>query len=409
MSWTTYSVGDLCEVFDGPHATPSPSLDGPIYLGITSIRQDGTIDFENSKRISYEDYPKWTKRVTPQEDDVVFSYEANLDSFAIIPEGFEGCLGRRMAIMRPNKEKIEPRFLYYYLLSPKWKAVISQKTVLGATVNRIPIATYPSFPIDIPCLEEQRRIAGILSAYDSLIENNRKQIKLLEEAAQRLYKEWFIDLRFPGHESVEIDPDTGLPEGWKESAFLDEVSFVRGKSYNADNLVDASEQQLINLSNIAPFGGWLPGGEKPYSGNCRADQIVSSGDILLAVTDMTKERRLVGHAAMVPRSLSGSVISMDLIKLNPNNIAPMYLYCLLRFSGVASMISMLANGTNVLHLKPESMNRVRILVPNLDVQGKFSQLVKPLFASIDCLSEQITIASEARNRLLPELLGGTDD
>lgn len=248
-----------------------------------------------------------------------------------------------------------------------------------------------------------------MSAYDSLIENNRKQIKLLEEAAQRLYKEWFIDLRFPGHESVEIDPDTGLPEGWKESAFLDEVSFVRGKSYNADNLVDASEQQLINLSNIAPFGGWLPGGEKPYSGNCRADQIVSSGDILLAVTDMTKERRLVGHAAMVPRSLSGSVISMDLIKLNPNNIAPMYLYCLLRFSGVASMISMLANGTNVLHLKPESMNRVRILVPNLDVQGKFSQLVKPLFASIDCLSEQITIASEARNRLLPELLGGTDD
>ena len=74
MSWTTYSVGDLCEVFDGPHATPSPSLDGPIYLGITSIRQDGTIDFENSKRISYEDYPKWTKRVTPQEDDVVFAY-----------------------------------------------------------------------------------------------------------------------------------------------------------------------------------------------------------------------------------------------------------------------------------------------------------------------------------------------
>lgn len=305
--------------------------------------------------------------------------------------------------------ELDPEYLLYYMMHLGTTQAIRQYYTGSSTIKHLPNAAIKRVVIRYPSLPDQKKIAGYLRSYDVLIENNRKQIKLLEEAAQRLYKEWFIDLRFPGHESVEIDPDTGLPEGWKESAFLDEVSFVRGKSYNADNLVDASEQQLINLSNIAPFGGWLPGGEKPYSGNCRADQIVSSGDILLAVTDMTKERRLVGHAAMVPRSLSGSVISMDLIKLNPNNIAPMYLYCLLRFSGVASMISMLANGTNVLHLKPESMNRVRILVPNLNVQGKFSQLVKPLFASIDCLSEQITIASEARNRLLPELLGGTDD
>ena len=119
-----------------------------------------------------------------------------------------------MAIMRPKRDEIAPRFLYYYMLSPQWKVVIASKTVLGATVNRIPIAAYPDFPIMIPDLETQRRIAGVLSSYDKLIESNRNQIKLLEEAAQRLYKEWFVDFNFPGHETTPIA--NGIPEGWKK-------------------------------------------------------------------------------------------------------------------------------------------------------------------------------------------------
>lgn len=406
MSWAVYEVGQLCEVFDGPHATPPSNTEGPIYLGITSIRSDGTIDYENSKRISYEDYPKWTKRVTPQEDDVVFSYEANLDSFAIIPKGFEGCLGRRMAIMRPDKTKVLPRFLYYYLLSPKWKSVIAQKTVLGATVNRIPIATYPTFPIEIPNMDEQKRIAGILSTYDVLIDNNRRQIKLLEEAAQRLYKEWFIDLRFPGYESTPIDPETGLPEGWTTPSFLDVVDFVRGRSYTADNLVDDSAMKLVNLSNIAPFGGWLIGGEKSYAGEYKDEQIVQGGDIVMAVTDMTKERRLVGHIAIVPRELSGSLISTDLIKLKPKEMNAGFLYGQIRFSGISSMISMLANGTNVLHLKPGALQRVRILFPPFELQDSYEEAIRPMLTAIDCINGEIVLLSEARNRLLPELMGG---
>lgn len=410
----TVKLGDICLKI-GSGATPKGGKNVYTDTGTALIRSQNVhnLDFvwEGLARIS-DDAASKLANVALEPNDVLLNITG--DSVArvcLVPEeALPARVNQHVAIVRPDPEILDPRYLVLYLASPYMQSyMLNRATGKGASRNAITKDMIASFEVPAPALDTQRKTIARLSAYDSLIENNRKQIKLLEEAAQRLYKEWFIDLRFPGHESVEIDPDTGLPEGWKESAFLDEVSFVRGKSYNADNLVDASEQQLINLSNIAPFGGWLPGGEKPYSGNCRADQIVSSGDILLAVTDMTKERRLVGHAAMVPRSLSGSVISMDLIKLNPNNIAPMYLYCLLRFSGVASMISMLANGTNVLHLKPESMNRVRILVPNLDVQGKFSQLVKPLFASIDCLSEQITIASEARNRLLPELLGGTDD
>lgn len=195
--WKRCTVGDVCEVFDGPHATPPQSNDGPIYLGIPSIRSDGSIDYENSKRISYENYPKWTKRVTPQENDVVFSYEANLESYARIPAGFEGCGAGAWRLCCPDPSAIDARFLYCYTQSPAWKAVIASRTVLGATVNRIPIATFPEFPLRLPSLPAQQRIAGVLSAYDKLIENNRRQIKLLEEAAQRLYKEWFVDPALP--------------------------------------------------------------------------------------------------------------------------------------------------------------------------------------------------------------------
>lgn len=226
--WKRCTVGDVCEVFDGPHATPPQSNDGPIYLGIPSIRSDGSIDYENSKRISYENYPKWTKRVTPQENDVVFSYEANLESYARIPAGFEGCLGRRMAIMRPDPSAIDARFLYCYTQSPAWKAVIASRTVLGATVNRIPIATFPEFPLRLPSLPAQQRIAGVLSAYDKLIENNRRQIKLLEETAQRLYKEWFVDLHFPGHETTPIH--NGIPEGWERTTVGKICELIRDSS-----------------------------------------------------------------------------------------------------------------------------------------------------------------------------------
>ena len=354
MKVKDYSIKDVCEVFDGPHATPSPSDEGPVYLGITSIRDDGSIDYEGSKKIAWDEYPKWTKRVTPKAGDVVFSYEANLGTYAIIPDGFVGCLGRRMAVMRSYPEIVLPRYLYYYMLSPRWKEVIAGKTVLGATVDRIPIASYPDFPIELPDVDTQARIVSVLSAYDELIENNRRQIKLLEEAAQRLYREWFIDLKFPGHETMPIHD--GLPDGWQKGNLLDCTDFYRGKSYTSDNLDDSGNMRLANLNSIAPYGGWTFGAEKPYKGECKAEQLISSGDVIMAVTDMTKERRLVGHVARVPKQADGFLISMDLIKLVPKNITINYLYAALRFSGVAEMIAMLANGTNVLHLKP---NRTR--------------------------------------------------
>ncbi|WP_418922758.1 restriction endonuclease subunit S [Ellagibacter isourolithinifaciens] len=398
--WKRCTVGDVCEVFDGPHATPPQSNDGPIYLGIPSIRSDGSIDYENSKRISYENYPKWTKRVTPQENDVVFSYEANLESYARIPAGFEGCLGRRMAIMRPDPSAIDARFLYYYTQSPAWKAVIASRTVLGATVNRIPIATFPEFPLRLPPLPAQQRIAGVLSAYDKLIENNRRQIKLLEEAAQRLYKEWFVDLRFPGHETTPIR--NGIPEGWTKGSLLDLADVVRGCSYSSDQIV-AGNRTLINLGNLTPFGGFRFGYEKPFSGKARPDQTVCQGDVVMGLTEQATG--LAGYAALLPCVPTDSVISADLVKLSPREGVPrLFVYALLQYGRLSALISPLANGTKIKHLRPESLPRAVALLPATALMKRYAEVVKPMFDKIALAQQQIVAAREARDRLLPKLM-----
>lgn len=400
--WKRCTVGDVCEVFDGPHATPPQSNDGPIYLGIPSIRSDGSIDYENSKRISYENYPKWTKRVTPQENDVVFSYEANLESYARIPAGFEGCLGRRMAIMRPDPSAIDARFLYYYTQSPAWKAVIASRTVLGATVNRIPIATFPEFPLRLPSLPAQQRIAGVLSAYDKLIENNRRQIKLLEEAAQRLYKEWFVDLHFPGHETTPIH--NGIPEGWTKGSLLDLADVVRGCSYSSDQIV-AGNRTLINLGNLTPFGGFRFGYEKPFSGKARPDQTVCQGDVVMGLTEQATG--LAGYAALLPCVPTDSVISADLVKLSPREGVPrLFVYALLQYGRLSALISPLANGTKIKHLRPESLPRAVALLPATALMKRYAEVVKPMFDKIALAQQQIVAAREARDRLLPKLMSG---
>lgn len=220
-------------IYDGPHATPRESEDGPVFLGIKNVTPDGRLDFSEIRHVSEQDFPKWTRRVTPQQDDIVFSYEATLHRYAVIPDDFRGCLGRRLALIRPNTEKVYPRFLHYYFLTPKWRAVVESNVVSGATVDRIPIKKFPDFDIELPRINEQKRISDILSAYDDLIENNRRRIQLLEQAARLLYKEWFVHLRFPGHEHVKIIDS--VPEGWAKKPLGKIGKLNYGKALKTDN------------------------------------------------------------------------------------------------------------------------------------------------------------------------------
>ena len=213
-------------IYDGPHATPPQADSGPVFLGIKNVTPDGRLDISEIKHIAEEHYLQWTRRVEPRTNHIVFSYEASLHRYAIIPEGFRGCLGRRLGLIRPNVDKVVPRFLHYYLLSTNWRSVVETHVVNGATVDRIPILRFPEFQIRIPDLHAQRSVVSILATYDDLIENNRRRIRLLEQKARLIYEEWFVRIRFPGHERVPIID--GVPRGWKRKRVIDVADVLSG-------------------------------------------------------------------------------------------------------------------------------------------------------------------------------------
>ncbi len=154
-------IGDVAEVFDGPHATPKTVDAGPVFLGISAL-QDGRINLEATRHVTPQDFKQWTRRVKPQADDVVFSYETRLGQAALIPIRLECCLGRRMGLVRVNRKQLDPRFFVYQYISPPFRKFLDSKTVRGATVDRIALKDFPSFPISLPSLPEQERMTSRL-------------------------------------------------------------------------------------------------------------------------------------------------------------------------------------------------------------------------------------------------------
>ena len=220
-----FLLNEVCElIVDCPHTTANDEGKGFPLVRTPNIGK-GRLVYDGMHRVCEDVYKKRNARAIPQENDLIFAREATAGNVALIQKGEKVCLGQRTVLIRPNQEKVNPAFLTYFLLAPKQQYNLLS-TANGATVAHFNLPTIRNLKIDLPELPIQHRIATILSRYDSLIENYQKQIKLLEESAQRLYKEWFIDLRFPGHENTKIVD--GVPEGW-EKGILDNIAYEAGK------------------------------------------------------------------------------------------------------------------------------------------------------------------------------------
>jgi len=185
-------IGDIAVVFDGPHATPKKIEKGPYFLSISSL-DSGKLDLEKSAHLSEEQFIKWTKRVTPEEGDILFSYETRLGEAALMPSGVKACLGRRMGLLRPDRAKVIPEYLLYAYLGPEFQQEIKKRTIHGATVDRIALKELPDFNIRVPDVFEQKKIVQILKSIDQKIQLNRQTNQTLEQMAQALFKSWFVD------------------------------------------------------------------------------------------------------------------------------------------------------------------------------------------------------------------------
>ena len=395
-------LNDICElIVDCPHSTAYDEGTGYPLVRTPNIGR-GRIIYSGMHRVCEEVYNKRNARAIPQTNDLIFAREATAGNVALIQEGEKVCLGQRTVLIRPNANLVNPAFLTYHLLAPEQQYKLLS-TANGATVAHVNMPTIRNLKLSLPPLATQHRIATILSRYDSLIENYQKQIKLLEEAAQRLYKEWFVDLHFPGHENTNIVD--GVPEGWEKKKLCELFSFVRGKSYTSKELSDEGTI-MVNLKNIQSFGGYKSDVEKHFIGTFKEEQTLMKGDLIMGVTDMTQERRLVGSVALIPDFKETATFSMDLIKLISFKLPNIYLYCAMRYGDVSRQIAPLANGVNVLHLKPEAISNIEMVVASDSIIEKFVSYTSKTIENILSLQSQLRLLTEARDRLLPKLLSG---
>ena len=395
-------LGDACSsIYDGDHNAPPKSESGVPFITISNIdANDGAIDFNNTAFVPEEYYESLKAERRPKCNDVLYSVVGSFGIPSLVKNDSKFVFQRHVAILRPGKA-IDPAYLYYVLKDPSffhWADAVA----IGAAQRTVTLGQLRSKEIELPDMETQRRIAGVLSAYDELIENNRKQIKRLEEAAQRLYKEWFVDFKFPGHETTPLID--GLPGGWERGTLLDLVDVVRGCSYSSDEIMQG-EKTLINLGNLAPFGGFRFGYEKPFSGKSREDQAVAKGDVVMGLTEQAIG--LAGYAALLPTVPDGSVISADLVKIAPKEGVPAeFVYALLRYGRLSELISPLANGTKIKHLRPQSLSRATTQIPSPELMQRYAAVVCPVYEQVDVCQQQIVAAREARDRLLPKLVSG---
>ncbi|MGD0310036.1 MAG: restriction endonuclease subunit S [Acidobacteriota bacterium] len=220
----TTGLPDICTlVTDGTHDSPKLQPSGvPFIKGkhISSRR----IDFETCNFIAEEDHFKCVKRVKPLVDDVLFANVGSVGDVARVTEEREFSI-KNVALFRPDPSKMDPTYFYYLVVSPPFRGVFLNARS-GAAQPFISLEAFRShrFPFN-PDKAQQHKIGIILSTYDNLIENNRRRVALLEEEARQLYREWFVRLRFPGHEHTRITD--GVPEGWEPRTLSDLCEEVR--------------------------------------------------------------------------------------------------------------------------------------------------------------------------------------
>lgn len=289
---------------------------------------------------------------------------------------------------KPNVCNID--YVYYYMLQEWYNEYICSFNAQAAQPN-INLEQISKLKLNLPSREKQDKIASILSVYDDLIENNNKRIKILEQMAENLYKEWFA------YEKIK--------DISKEIRLKEIISIIRGVSYTTEEIETKEGTNLANLKNIQAYGGFRRDGLKLYAGKYKKEQIVSCGDLIMGVTDMTQDRRTVGYVALVPQVEGISVISADLIRIS-SSIPNVFLYAMFKYGNASKYISQFANGANVLHLKPQAILGIKILLPSQFLIDKYVNIASKFFNEIEYLSQMNCNLTKQRDMLLPRLMSG---
>lgn len=395
MKWKTIRADEFCEsVRDGTHDTPKQTETGYKLLTSKHIK-NGQITPVDAYYISEEDYKKINARSLVEQWDVIMSMIGTVGEAAVVRNQPNYAI-KNVALFKCAGSELKGKWLAYYLSSPDAQGHMSGNQK-GSSQQFLSLKQLRSLQIPITDEPYMLKVVDILSAYDDLIENNQKQIKLLEEAAQRLYKEWFVDLRFPGHENTKITD--GIPEGWRKYKFSDITSIMSGGTPKTD------VKEFYN-GNI-PFYTPKDSGDSFFAfdtithisqsglDNCNS-QLYPVNTIIITA------RGTVGKTTIlaVPMAMNQSCYALKCDELN----SPYYLFFSLK-NEVAALKTM-SNGGVFNTIIVKTFDSICLIAPTQDVLNMFEASVSPIMEQIKTKARQNIILTEARDRLLPKLMSG---
>ncbi|MFC2820081.1 MAG: restriction endonuclease subunit S [Veillonella sp.] len=405
MSWEYMKLGDICTKI-GSGATPKGGATVYVESGTSFIRSQNiynlSFQYDGLVYINDEASEK-LKGVKVEAKDVLLNITG--DSVArtcIVPEGvLPARVNQHVAIIRPKKDIINPIFLNYYLASPFMQSYMLGLAVgKGASRNALTKMMIEDFEVPCPRIDLQEKIVDILSAYDDLIENNQKQIKLLEEAVQRLYKEWFVDLRFPGHENVEIIDR--VPEGWCINRADHYFKITIGKTPSRAEkqwFTNSGEgTPWISISDMGEYGTFAFYSKEGLTADAiirHNMKVVPKGTILVSF------KLTVGRVAITSIDMcTNEAIAHFYID---NDLDRAYTYCYLKnfeydSLGNTSSISKAINS--------KIIKSMPFIMPTGDILRQFSMVVQPILDQIELKQKIIFRLTEARDRLLPKIMSG---
>lgn len=395
-------LNDICElIVDCEHKTAPTQETGYPSIRTPNVGR-GRLILDGVNRVSEETYRRWSQRAVPQTDDIILAREAPLGNAAIIPPNLEVCLGQRTVLIRPNKSKVNPHYLVYLLLGDDIQGQFHGLGA-GATVPHLNMKDIRELPLpELPPLFVQQQIGAILSAYDDLIENNMRRIKALEQAAHDLYREWFVEFRFPGHESVPLE-DSGteyrrIPQGWTVGCLGD---VARDKRKNVQPSEIEADTPYVGLEHIPrktiALSDW------GRSGDVNSTKLVFEvGDILFA-----KIRPYLHKVAVAPVD---GVSSSDAIIIVPKSreFYSLVLMCVSdeHFVDYATTTS---QGTQMPRANWNVLAEYPVVIPSSELLREFNEFVIDIVNDIQTNIFRNNALREARDLLLPRLVSGQVD
>ena len=392
MMWEKVKLGDIATCIQpGPFGSQLHNSDyskegTPIIMPKDIV--GGAIVHSGLLKVS-EEHVKRLSRHQVYEGNLMVARKGDVRKCAYITANENGWMtGSDCLKVVLDESKCYPKFIYYQLRSEhigRWL----EKVSIGATMPSLNTGLLSGIEMVLPPIEIQKQIAGILSAYDELIENNQKQIKLLEEAAQRLYKEWFVDLHIPGHENTKIVD--GVPEGWNEKTLSQVANVIMGQSPKSE-FYNSEKKGLPFHQRVGSYGVRFVMDDIYSTSYTR---IAEPNSILFSV------RAPVGRLNITKNKV---VIGRGLAAINQTDGCQSYLYYLLKNKFFKDNI--VGNGSIFASVSKDELLNQKFLIPERNLMMQFEKIVSQMDKQIENLDSKNKKLIEARDRLLPELMSG---